>query len=123
MELRKDYILDRYVIVSEIRAFRPEFYKNIILSTKSSDETVVCAFCPGNEYLTTKEKGRVGDPWSIRWFDNKYPAVEPVGKQYIQTDNNYFAFSDAYGYHEVIAETNDHEKQLYDFTDLEIKNL
>jgi UDPglucose--hexose-1-phosphate uridylyltransferase len=123
MELRKDYVLDRYVIISEIRGLRPVFLRKEAHMDRVTDDRSSCLFCPGHEYLTPNEKGKLGDPWNIRWFDNKYPAVEPVGKQYIQTDNGYFTFSDAYGYHEVIVETNNHDKQLFDFSDAEIKNL
>jgi UDPglucose--hexose-1-phosphate uridylyltransferase len=123
MELRKDYILDRYVLLSEIRGLRPNFVKKELDKDKLIDDKNSCVFCPGHEYLAGKERGKLGDPWSIRWFDNKYPALEPFGKQYIQTDNKYFTFSDAYGYHEVIVESNNHDKQLQDFDDSELKNL
>lgn len=123
MELRKDYILDRYVIISEIRGLRPDFFRKGTNMERVVDDKTSCFFCPGHEYLAGKERGKIGDPWVVRWFDNKYPAVEPVGKQYIQTDNKFFTFSDAYGYHEVIVETNDHDKQLFDFTDSELKVL
>jgi UDPglucose--hexose-1-phosphate uridylyltransferase len=126
MELRKDYILDRYVIISEIRGLRPDFLKkgaHMDRIDSIADDKAACFFCPGHEYLAGKERGKMGDPWTIRWFDNKYPAVEPLGKQYIQTDNKFFTFSDGYGYHEVIVETNNHEMQLYDFNDSDMKNL
>jgi UDPglucose--hexose-1-phosphate uridylyltransferase len=123
MELRKDYILDRYVIISEIRGLRPNFFKKEFSKDQLFDDKSSCVFCPGHEYLAGREKGKIGDPWTIRWFDNKYPAVEPVGKQYIQTDNEYFTFSDAYGYHEVIVESNNHDKQLHDFDDVELRTL
>jgi UDPglucose--hexose-1-phosphate uridylyltransferase len=123
MELRKDYILERYVIVSEIRGLRPNNFRKDVNPENISDDKIACFFCPGNEYLTTPEKGKIGTPWSIRWFDNKFPALEPIGKYYIQTDNKYFTFSDAYGYTEVIVETNDHSKQLSDFTDAELRDV
>lgn len=123
MELRKDYLLDRYVIISEIRGLRPNFYKKEFSKFDLVDDKNSCVFCPGHEYLAGREKGKVGEPWTIRWFDNKYPAVEPLGKQYIQTDNKYFTFSDAYGYHEVIVESSDHDRQLHDFDDAELRNL
>ncbi len=123
MELRKDYILNRYVVVSVVRGLRPNTFNQDIHPSSDHDGKEKCFFCPGNEYLTTKEKGRFGNPWKLRWFDNKFPALEPIGKYYLHTDNKYFTFSDAYGYHEVIAETNDHDKQLYDFSEAEIKDL
>ena len=38
--------------------------------------SIVCPFCPGNESMTPAEIVRVGEPWRIRAFPNKYPAVE-----------------------------------------------
>ena len=32
-----------------------------------------CPFCPGNEHETPPELARIGDPWRVRVFDNKYP--------------------------------------------------
>lgn len=121
MELRKDYILDRYVLISDERGKRPfEFKKEEI-----KEEGKVCFFCPGNEDLTPPEIGRIGtkEKWQIRWFPNKFAAVKPYGNAVIRTDNRYFTFSDAYGYHEVIAETDDHEKQLSDLNVQEIKDV
>jgi UDPglucose--hexose-1-phosphate uridylyltransferase len=122
MELRKDYILDRFVIVSNERSKRPfEFKKEKAKSTSSKD----CFFCLGNEKLTPPEIGRLkeGKRWKVRWFDNKFAAVKPEGNPIIRTDNNYFTFSDAYGYHEVIVETNDHKKQLADLGVEQIKDV
>jgi UDPglucose--hexose-1-phosphate uridylyltransferase len=35
-----------------------------------------CPFCPGHESDTPPEVSRVGDPWRVRVFPNKYPPVE-----------------------------------------------
>ena len=119
MELRKDYILRRFVIVSELRGKRPFEFKE----SEVEDDASKCVFCPGKENETPSEIGHVGEPWNIRWMENKFHALEPVGKCDIVTDNKYFTYSDAYGYHEVIIETNDHKKQLHDLKDFEIKDL
>ncbi|MBK5259699.1 MAG: DUF4921 family protein [Thermoanaerobaculia bacterium] len=47
-----------------------------------------CPFCPGNEAMTPREIERSGEPWRVRVFPNKYPAVEG---------------------HEVIVESSDHD--------------
>ncbi len=120
MELRKDYVLNRYVIVAPVRGSRPYDFSQKIFDDQSEK---VCYFCPGNEQLASAEKGHIGEPWKIRWFDNKYPALEPTGKSVITTDNTFFTFSDAYGYHEVIVETNEHWKQLFDFSERDMKEL
>lgn len=111
MELRKDYILDRYVILSTGRIQRPKQF-----GKKEEEKIEKCFFCPGNESMTPPEIGRIekDGKWIIRWFPNKFPAVDLNGSPKIRTDNTFFTFSNAYGYHEVVAETNDHSKQLWD---------
>jgi len=121
MELRKDYILDRYVIVSEGRGKRPfEFKKE-----EEVEKGKVDFFAPGNEHLTPPEIGRIGgkNRWKIRWFPNKFYAVEPKGNPEIRTDNKYFTYSSAYGYHEVIVETPFINKQLWDLRVGRIKEV
>ncbi len=121
MELRKDYVLDRWVILSEGRGKRPHEFKHKV----KKKEKKICFFCPGNEKLTPHEIGRVEEDgkWIIRWFPNKFPAVREEGDPIIKTDNTYFTFAAAFGEHEVIAETNDHEKQLWDMPKEHIKKL
>ena len=70
MELRKDYILDRYVIISEVRGLRPNFFKKEFVKEQIVDDKNSCVFCPGHEYLAGREHGKIGDPWTIRWLDN-----------------------------------------------------
>lgn len=121
-ELRKDYILDRYVIIATDRAKRPHEFKQKDEPRKGG----TCFFCPGNEELTPEEKGRIPNEygkWKMRWFDNKFAAVKMEGKHEISTDNEYFTFSDNYGEHEIIVETNEHKKQLWDLEEDEIKML
>ncbi len=113
MELRKDYILNNFVIISEKRGKRPfEFKKEPAKIVKKK-----CFFCPGNEDQTPPEIGRtdLGRSWKIRWFDNKFAAVTPEGNPEIRTDNEFFTFADAYGYHEIIVDTNLHGEHPADF--------
>ncbi|MBD3163905.1 galactose-1-phosphate uridylyltransferase [Candidatus Woesearchaeota archaeon] len=112
MELRKDYVLDRWVIIATDRMKRPKQFRK--KSEKGKKE--LCFFCPGNEHLTPPEIGRIskGKSWKFRWFPNKFPAVKKEGNPEIQTHNGFFTFASAYGYHEIIAETPDHEEQLWD---------
>lgn len=105
LEIRKDYILDRYVIIAEKRKLRPREF----IHKEEPDEQKICFFCPGNEKLTPKEIGRVEKKgkWQVRWFSNKFPFLDKKSK--------------AYGYHEVIVETPEHKKQLWDLSKDEIK--
>jgi len=40
------------------------------------DEPGDCPFCPGNESMTPPEICRLGEPWQVRVFPNKYPASD-----------------------------------------------
>jgi UDPglucose--hexose-1-phosphate uridylyltransferase len=127
MELRKDYILDRWVLIAARRAKRPHQYHPV----SKIDPDQICFFCPGNEHLTPPEIGRIineadHDKWDMRWFPNKFAAVDylnPSGVVEPRTDNDYFTFSSAYGSHEVIVETPDHEAQMHDYSVSRIKKL
>ena len=120
MELRKDYILDRWVFLASERKIRPREFKTDAKEQKAQ----ICYFCPGNEHLTPPESGRIGkEKWKIRWFPNKFPAMALEGNPIVKTDNKYFTFSDSYGKHEVIAETRDHDKQLWDLPEEDIREI
>jgi len=109
-ELRKDYILDRWVIVSTSRSKRPHI---------SGEQRVkyegMCYFCPGNENLTPPETFRVEEDgkWIIRCFPNKFPAVSLTDGKSIK---NLLTSKPAYGYHEIAVETNEHDKDLGDLS-------
>ncbi len=119
-ELRKDYILDEWVIVSPGRKARPH---------QAVEEEVVkgvsCFFCPGFEKTTPKEIGRISDKngWLVRWVPNKFVAVEPSGVSVLKTENRFFSFASSYGFHEVVVETPHHEKQMWDFSGQEIERV
>lgn len=120
MELRKDYILDKWVYLATDRGKRPREFKQKEVKEKKK----ICFFCPGNENLTPPEIGRIGSKkWELRWFPNKFPAVKIEGDPYIQTRNKFFTFSAGYGKHEVLVETNDHEKQLWDLPKERVKQV
>jgi len=101
-EIRKDYLLNRFVIVAENRGARPH---DFIQEEAKAKECKRCFFCPGNESLTPPETGRIGTKkkWLVRSFYNKFPAVS----------SDYPA---ANGSHEIIVETPDHCKQMSNLT-------
>ncbi|ODS39428.1 MAG: hypothetical protein A7316_11065 [Candidatus Altiarchaeales archaeon WOR_SM1_86-2] len=100
-ELRKDYILDNWVIISPARKKRPRDFKKKEEEVKEG----ICYFCPGNEHLTPPEISRVEENgrWIIRCFPNKFPAVSLEG-------------GSAHGEHEIVVETNEHGKELEDLS-------
>ncbi|MBD3309809.1 galactose-1-phosphate uridylyltransferase [Candidatus Woesearchaeota archaeon] len=119
-ELRKDYILDRWVIVSASRGKRPHEF---VSESKKKEGT--CFFCPGNEKFTPPEIGRLPKKdmkgWKMRWFANKFAAVEPKGET--KASKKPWMHAPAYGYHEIIVESDDHDKQLADLPAGDIKQL
>lgn len=119
-ELRRDYILDEWVILSTGRQARPH---QLIEDAKKDSQ--ICYFCPGNEKLTPDENGRVSgkDGWLLRWVPNKFPAVESVGISFPKTDNRFFSFANNFGFHEIIIETPVHDKQMWDFSCGELESV
>ena len=101
-EIRKDYLLNRFVIVAENRGARPH---DFIQEPAEAKECKTCFFCPGNESLTPPETGRIGTKkkWLVRSFYNKFPAVSAD-------------YPAANGSHEIIVETPDHCKQMSNLT-------
>ncbi len=123
MKLRKDYILDRWVIISEKRGKRPHEFKKSKEKHKSKDKD--CFFCPGNEELTPKEIYRRNDnkgKWKIRVIPNKFAAVDIKSKTK-NKQKKHIKEINAYGYHEVLIETNKHNKQLWDLDEKEIAEV
>ena len=107
--LRKDYILDRWVYYASLRGKRPREFKNVVVR----EESKICRFCPKNEGTTPPEIGRLEykGSWKMRWFLNKFPAVEIKGKPYIKSIK-FLTEGNTYGIHEIIVETNNHKSQL-----------
>ena len=122
-ELRKDYLLDRYVIIATERSQRPT--DSIPKRDKPSAKTK-CPFCPENEkmLLGVKEeiKGSDGN-WLVRAVPNKYAAVSLEGEPKIQTHNKFFTFASAYGMHEVIIDTPDHNTEFEDLPQEHIEKV
>ena len=105
-EIRRDYLLDRYVIVAENRGKRP--YDYVQKAPPAQVMEGVCVFCPGNEHLTPPETGRVGGKrWLARSFYNKFPAVADE-------------FPNACGSHEVLVETPEHIPKMSHLSERQI---
>jgi len=120
-ELRKDYILDEWVIIESARGKRPHDFK-----TESGPAAVSTDyFGVGNEKLTPPEIGRVPDGkggWKLRWFENKFAALHLEGQVTPRTDNAFFTFANNVGHHEVIVETPD-MRQLWELSVDEVTTL
>jgi len=123
-ELRKDPIIDNWVIISTERGRRPLDYK-IKTEEKKKDN---CVFCERNEGETPPEifafrkKGtRKNSPgWKVRVVTNKYPALKMEEREAALEKAGMFWKMDGLGVHEVIIETPHHHK---DFHNLSIDNI
>jgi UDPglucose--hexose-1-phosphate uridylyltransferase len=129
-ELRKDYLLNRWVVIATERSRRPtDFAKQ---KTETA-QTAVCPMCVGNEHMTPpammlylKEDGGIKkskDPlvgerpknWLVRCIPNLYPAFssprQPEDEtQIIKSES----FGNAIGHHEVIIESPNHDEDPAD---------
>lgn len=114
-ELRKDPILDRWVIFSTERAKRPSDFK----SERHESNSVNCPFCEGNEKATPPEiaaYGRNGGGpdtpgWTLRTVPNKFPALTVEGECRERSEGIFNSMAGV-GHHEVIIESPRHGVNL-----------
>lgn len=118
--IRKDYILDRWIYYAVGRKERPREFK----IAEAANEPKTCFFCPSSEHLTPPETGRVEykGGWKIRWFPNKFPAVDKKESGKIR-QAKFFTEGNSYGVHEVVVETQHHRSQLADLPVQQIREL
>ncbi|HJS06700.1 MAG TPA: galactose-1-phosphate uridylyltransferase [Pirellulales bacterium] len=143
-ELRRDPIIDRWVIIAENRGKRPGAFAagtsiELPLATTApsahADEEEVCPFCPGNERetppATFESRDDAGQPdaagWRVRIVPNKYPALidQEVAESLRDPDfspppQSLFASAPAAGVHEVIIDTPRHVTTVGELTDAEL---
>lgn len=98
-EIRKDYFLDRYVIIAPKRGKRPH---QVIKKEEELDKP--CPFCPGQ--IDGKNVLEIPDgngSWKVKVIENIFPALTPGNLK-------------AYGKQEVIIETPEHKKELHELS-------
>ena len=129
-ELRKDYLLDRWVVIASERARRPT---DLAKPRPAQINASVCPLCVGNENMTppatmlymkvNDEIKRLRDPvvgerpkdWLVRVIPNLFPAFTPpkvpeeTTKIFRDKDFGY-----AIGNHEVIVESPIHNEEPTD---------
>ena len=71
MTFRSHPITGDPILFAPDRASRPHAFEG-----NDSKEAERCPFCRGHEADTPSAIATVGDPWRIRVFENKYPALE-----------------------------------------------
>jgi UDPglucose--hexose-1-phosphate uridylyltransferase len=129
-EVRKDYLLDRWVVIATERGRRPTDFAR--KERQQQAKTSVCPMCPGNEHMTppavlaylksgknikkTKDKDDSRHKnWLIRVVPNLFPAFAPPKekisqKQIMKGD----CLALGAGHHEVLVESPDHDEHPAD---------
>jgi UDPglucose--hexose-1-phosphate uridylyltransferase len=121
-EIRKDYLLNRWVVIAKDRKKRPtDFVKSDLLKKES-----VCSLCPDNEHMTPpavlvylsadgeirKEKDQNDfrhKEWLIRVIPNLYPVFTPPNQKNVLIKESP-ELARAVGHHEVIVESSCHDE-------------
>jgi UDPglucose--hexose-1-phosphate uridylyltransferase len=117
-ELRKDPIVNRWVIIASERARRP--LDAAQWGPPPDRRPGICPFCPGQESRTPPEilayrphdgpaSRRDAPGWSLRVFPNKFPALIVEGDLDRRGEGVYDRMHGV-GAHEVIVETPEHGK-------------
>ncbi|XES78488.1 MAG: galactose-1-phosphate uridylyltransferase [Candidatus Bathyarchaeia archaeon] len=122
-ELRKDYLLNRWVIIATERARRPTDFSK---QKTEQAQTANCPLCPGNEHVTPPavlvylpsdggikkdhEQGTFRfQNWVLRNIPNLYPAfVPPKNSEDAEQILKRADFGYAIGHHEVLIESPNH---------------
>lgn len=126
-ELRKDYLLNRWVVIATERGRRPS---DLAKPRPQASKSAACPMCVGNEHMTPpavllyrNENGKIfrsQDPqsgerpkdWLVRVIPNLYPAF--TAPKQPQDTRQIFHGSDfgfAIGHHEVIVESPIHNEE------------
>jgi len=112
-DLRKDYVIDRFVIVSQ--------------DNNSATDSKKCPYCPGNESMTNPSSlslvakdgmlQRLQDTedyfvenWSVRVFESKNPVVATTSEN-SYSDRPLYS-EPAYGYHYIVVASEKHKDSL-----------
>ena len=127
-ELRKDPVIERWVIIATERQKRPNDY--LFNMSVPIAEPQSCPFCPGNETETPPEitaYRRDGSRpntagWNIRVVPNKFPALQIKGCPNYKSEGVYNKM-DGIGTHEVIIETPNHKQTFATMTDKKLEEI
>jgi len=116
-ELRKDPIVDRWVIIAAERGHRPTDYETPAPTPGGPG----CPLCEGNERMTPPEIWALrpggtpadGPGWQVRVVPNKYPALRVEGDAR-RHGLGMLDMMEGVGAHEVVIESPDHTWSMAD---------
>src|SRR5687768_7269291 len=128
-ELRRDPLLNRWIVIAPARARRPQIYGDRLQFPEPVD-LASDPFAEGNERFTTQEIYAIradggapnGPGWTLRVIPNKFPALQVEGEWVEPSTLGLFDSLPAIGAHEVVIETPDtrqlHELPIERITDV-----
>jgi UDPglucose--hexose-1-phosphate uridylyltransferase len=125
-ELRKDPIIDRWVIISTERGKRPVF----LIEEPPPPKIAMCPLCPGNEHMTPSEVYAIrannsppnSPDWLLRVIPNKFPALRIEGSLNKEGVGLYDRMN-GIGAHEVVVDTPVHGETLSNMDVRGIQNI
>ncbi len=131
--LRQNLVNKEWVIISPERSKKPnDVFAGIKSSSVLKDEYASdCPFCPGNEEKFSHiEQDRVvsqDGEWLVKVIDNKYKVLDkfptcPAVPDSFQSEGIYQKLEGC-GNHEVVIETNKHNRLIVDFSQEEFCNI
>lgn len=126
-QLRKDPIVERWVLIAPERAARPGAYHP---SHRLPDVPHECPFCEGQEERTPAEIQAVRDPitpangpgWQVRVVPNRFPAVREELSG-VSGGDDLFHVQAGIGAHELVIECPEHQTSLTTFSDRQIVDV
>ncbi|NIM09940.1 MAG: galactose-1-phosphate uridylyltransferase [Planctomycetales bacterium] len=126
-DLRHDPLSDRWVIIAENRAKRPQDFT--AAGSRRTDRP--CPFCRGHEgstpgeVLALRPEGSPADGpgWRVRVVPNKYPILQATAARGLPAGEKLFASQPATGIHEVIIESPRHATRTSQLTTEELREV
>ena len=125
-ELRKDPVVDRWVIISDDPVRSPD----VRPARPGTDMEALCPFCPGNEYLCPPEilanrpdyAGPTDSSWNLRVVPNRSPLLM-VEEEYGRMGEGLYDKMTGVGANEVFIETSEHGTRQSRMSPNQIENL
>jgi UDPglucose--hexose-1-phosphate uridylyltransferase len=127
-ELRRDPVIDRWVIIAEERSRRPFSPPG---PPPAPVDDPACPFCEGAEFETPPEVAALrpegsppdGPGWRLRVVPNKFPALTGDGPVETTGVSSLYRSLTGVGVHEVIIETPRHAVRFSELSDDRIADL
>lgn len=132
-ELRQNLATREWVVIAPERTSKPSSVKSRVIKEGASDEEYDpnCPFCSGNEKRFSEvERFRLDDSkgaWQVKVIDNRYKILDtfeacPAVLESFEKEGIYNKLKGC-GSHELVIETNKHNRTIMDMSDDELKNI